>query len=166
MTLQSKLGQALIEIRKHRGLSQEQLALAADIDRRYMSDIENGKRNISIDILLRLAECLGMEVSSLLKTAENIGTNQPLTLESLKQSLCDMGYEEAVVFENPDYASAVIGVDTNGRVIYDYDLMVESLIEEDGMDYDEAVEFIDYNTIGSLPYAGENGPIVLNRING
>ena len=35
----------------------------ASIDRRYMSDIENGKRNISIDILDRVCNKLGMKVS-------------------------------------------------------------------------------------------------------
>lgn len=47
MTLQEKLGKAIIQLRKQRGLAQEQFANEAEIDRRYMSDIENGKRNIS-----------------------------------------------------------------------------------------------------------------------
>ncbi|MCQ2253550.1 MAG: helix-turn-helix domain-containing protein [Bacteroidales bacterium] len=164
MTLQSNIGIALQRIRKQRNISQEQLALEADIDRRYMSDIENGKRNISLDILERLSKSLGLSVSNLVGIAESLD-KEPFTVDSLKEYLCEYGYEESVVFENPDYASAVIGVDTNGRVIYDFDLMVEFLMKEDGMDYDEAVEFIDYNTIGSLPYAGENAPIILNHIN-
>lgn len=165
MAIQAEIGRAIQQLRKQRNLSQEQLALNADIDRRYMSDIENGKRNISIDIMERLAGCFGISISTLIKIAESPIT-EPLTMESLKDYLCESGYEESVVFENPDYLSAVIGVDTNGRVIYDFDLMVEFLMKEDGMDYDEAVEFIDYNTIGSLPYAGENAPIVLYHING
>lgn len=55
MTIQEKLGNALRRLRNRQGLSQEAVALAAHIDRRYMSDVENGKRNVSLDILERLA---------------------------------------------------------------------------------------------------------------
>ena len=51
MTIQEKLGNALRRLRNRQGLSQEAVALAAHIDRRYMSDVENGKRNVSLDIL-------------------------------------------------------------------------------------------------------------------
>ena len=83
------------------------------------------------------------------------------TLEEIKQWLCDQGNEESVVFENPDYVSAIIGVSEDGRVIYDYNLMIESLMKSDNMTYDEASEFIDYNTIRALPYMGEKTPIVM-----
>ena len=70
MSLQKNLGLAVYELRKEKGLSQEKLALNADIDRRYMSDIENGKRNVSLDILERLAACLEIKVSELIEKAE------------------------------------------------------------------------------------------------
>ena len=41
-----------------------------------------------------------------------------------KELLVEMGYEDAVILENPDYDSAIIGVSESGRVIYDYDKMV------------------------------------------
>lgn len=44
-------------------------------------------------------------------------------------------------------------------LVYDYELMVQHLIKTDNMEYDDAVEFIEYNTIRSLPYV-ENSPIV------
>ena len=72
MTLQEKLGKAIVLLRKQRGLTQEKFANDAEIDRRYMSDIENGKRNISTDVIERLAKCLGMSVSELFSVAENI----------------------------------------------------------------------------------------------
>ena len=77
--------------------------------------------------------------------------------------LTDIGYEESVVFENPDYDDAIIGVDENGRVIYSYEMMAKCLMKEDGMSYEEACEFIDYNTIRALPYASSMGvrPIVI-----
>lgn len=79
--------------------------------------------------------------------------------------LCELGLEESVVFENPDYEDAIIGWDENsGRIIYDYEKMVECLMNEDGMDYDEAAEFIDYNTVRACPYMGERAPIILKSI--
>lgn len=73
--------------------------------------------------------------------------------------LTEFGYQESIVFENPDYDNAIIGVDENGRVIYSYELMVQCLMNDDGMTYEEACEFIDYNTIRALPYV-ENSPII------
>lgn len=77
-----------------------------------------------------------------------------------RQVLVDLGFEDTVVFDNPSYDNAIIGTDEEGRAIYSYDLMVECLMIEDGMDYEEACEFIDYNTIRALPYI-PNHPIIL-----
>ena len=79
--------------------------------------------------------------------------------------LNELGLEDSIVFENPDYDSAIIGYDANdNRIIYDFDLMIEHLIDADGMTYEEAVEFIEYNTLRAIPYAGDRAPIVLNKI--
>lgn len=163
MSLQINLGIAILQLRKLQGLSQERLALEADIDRRYMSDVENGKRNISLDIIERIASRLGMEVSELLRHAENVGKNA-LTIDSLKEWLCENDHEDTVVLESPDYLSAIVGISEEGRLIYSYDKMVEHLMTAENMDAEEAMEFIDYNTIRALPYAGEMAPIVLYDI--
>lgn len=63
MSLQEDLGKTIIRLRKEKGYSQEAFANEAGIDRRYMSDIENGKRNISIDILERVCNKLGIKIS-------------------------------------------------------------------------------------------------------
>ena len=63
MSLQEDLGRTISRLRKEKGYSQEAFANEAGIDRRYMSDIENGKRNISIDILDRVCNKLGIKIS-------------------------------------------------------------------------------------------------------
>ena len=63
MSLQEDLGRTIIRLRKEKGYSQEAFANEAGIDRRYMSDIEKGKRNISIDILDRVCNKLGIKIS-------------------------------------------------------------------------------------------------------
>ena len=63
MSLQVDLGRTISRLRKEKGYSQEAFANEAGIDRRYMSDIENRKRNISIDILERVCNKLGIKIS-------------------------------------------------------------------------------------------------------
>lgn len=72
--------------------------------------------------------------------------------------------EDAIVFDNMSYDSSIIGVTTDGKVVYDYDKMVEELMQDEEWSYEEAVEWIDYNTIRSLSYAGENAPIIMYRL--
>lgn len=72
MTIQQKVGITIKELRKERGMSQETFAYESGIDRRYMSDIENGKRNISLDILERIADKLEIQLSSLFQRVEKI----------------------------------------------------------------------------------------------
>ena len=78
-----------------------------------------------------------------------------------RELLNELGYENSVVFESPAYDAAIIGTTDDDRVVYSYDLMVRCLMDEDGMSYEEAVEFIDYNTMRALPYF-ENHPIVVH----
>ena len=59
-----------------------------------------------------------------------------------------------------DFCSAFIGVSDEGRAVYDYNKMVESLME-DGMDEEQAIDWISYNTVRSLPYQGPLAPIIL-----
>ena len=69
--------------------------------------------------------------------------------------------EDAIVFDNMSYDGSIVGVTTDDRVVYDYDKMVEELMEDEGWSYEEAAEWINYNTIGALPFAGENAPIIM-----
>ena len=78
-----------------------------------------------------------------------------------REILLDMGYEDSIIFENPDYDSAIVGVSDNGEVIYDFDKMVRRLMEEEDMTAEEAADFISYNSIRSLPYVGEGAPIIM-----
>lgn len=84
--------------------------------------------------------------------------------EKTKQLLSEWNLDDAVVFDNPSYETAIVGYDVHSnRIIYDYELMIDYLVENEQMNEDEAVELIDYNTIRSLDYI-ENHPIILNRI--
>ena len=88
-----------------------------------------------------------------------------MTRKLLKELIENMGYEDSIIFENPSYLDAIVGFSDTGQVIYDYDLMVESLMKKEGMDMEEAAEFIDYNTVRALPYCSpsEKRPIILYK---
>ena len=83
-----------------------------------------------------------------------------MTLEQLKQLITDLGYEDVRVFDDYDYADAFIGMSDTGRAVYSYDKMIEWLMLKENWTYEEAVEWIDYNTMRALPYYPD-GPIVV-----
>lgn len=67
---------------------------------------------------------------------------------------------EIPIFSNPSYEHSIIGISVDDRVIYDYDLMVQDLMQADNISEEEAIDFIEYNTIRALSYM-ENSPIIL-----
>ena len=80
---------------------------------------------------------------------------------SIEQYLYELGYEDVICFKDYDYRTAIIGITTDNRLVYDYNMMIDYLMNEDDFTYDEAVEWIDYNTIGSLPCGDSNYPIIM-----
>ena len=90
--------------------------------------------------------------------------NENTDIRSAEQVLLENGYEDVVIFQNFSYDDALIGVSEDGRAIYDYDIMVEWLVQTEGFTEEEAVEWIDYNTLRALPYIGPNAPIIMYRL--
>jgi transcriptional regulator with XRE-family HTH domain len=60
-------GDRIRELREKRSLTQDQLAEKAGISKGFLSDVENNKRNISSQVLLRIANSLGTSVDYLLQ---------------------------------------------------------------------------------------------------
>ena len=52
----------------------------------------------------------------------------------------------------------------DNRAVYDYEKMAEWLVVNEDFSYEEAVEWIDYNTLRALPYGGPDAPIVVYPI--
>lgn len=77
-----------------------------------------------------------------------------------RDKLIEMGYEDAIVYEFPDYDDAIIGVTYDGRVVYDFDKMVSCLMKQDGMSATDAEEFIDYNSV----YVPDGGPVIMYNL--
>lgn len=62
MDIKGKIGRHLKELRAAKGLTQEKLSFEAEIDKTYISEVENGKRNISVVNLEKLIVTLGSTI--------------------------------------------------------------------------------------------------------
>lgn len=65
--LYRRLGEVIIDWRKRKKYSQEELALLSDVDRTYLARIEEGKANPTIKTLHKLARILRVKIRTLLK---------------------------------------------------------------------------------------------------
>ena len=63
MSIKIKVGKRIKELRGNLGISQEALANKADLDRTYVTDVENGRRNIAIENLDKLIFALEVSLS-------------------------------------------------------------------------------------------------------
>jgi len=70
MDIKQKVGQRIKELRKELELSQEALALKAEVDRTYVTDVENGRRNVSLEILERLIKALNVSFAEFFNVKE------------------------------------------------------------------------------------------------
>jgi len=67
MNIKQRIGLRIRELRKEKGISQEELAFKAGIDRTYMTSVENGKRNISIINIEKIVLALDESIESFFK---------------------------------------------------------------------------------------------------
>ena len=81
--------------------------------------------------------------------------------KSAEEKLLENDYEGVKYLTNFSYDDALIGVTHDDRAVYDYNLMVKWLMEEEEFTEEEAMEWIDYNTIRALPYMEPGGPVIL-----
>lgn len=62
-----KFGENMKKIRTEKGMSQGDICRALELDRGYISNVENGKQNLTISTMEKVAKVLGVSVDQLLK---------------------------------------------------------------------------------------------------
>ena len=62
-----------------------------------------------------------------------------------KERIENEGYEDVIIYDNPSYDDALIGITSDNRAVYDYDKMIEWLVANEEMNYEEAADFICWN---------------------
>lgn len=92
------LGKRIKEIRGQRSLSQEELAELADVTAQYISYIETGRKKVSLQVLVNIADGLSVSVNNLLMG--NQKTEIPLYMMELTSLMenCNQ-YERRIVYE-------------------------------------------------------------------
>jgi transcriptional regulator with XRE-family HTH domain len=68
-TISKQFGDVIKAVREQQGVSQEKLAELAEIDRTYVSMIERGKRQPTLEIASRIANALNMRLSEVIRRA-------------------------------------------------------------------------------------------------
>ena len=69
MTIEEQFGSRVRELRKLLNISQEELAFMSRLHRNYISDLERGKRNVSLRAIQQIADGLGVSIATLFKTS-------------------------------------------------------------------------------------------------
>lgn len=64
------LGNAIRRVRQSKNISQEKLALMAEVDRSYVGRVERGDNNVAVLTLHKLALALGISMTTLLDEAD------------------------------------------------------------------------------------------------
>ena len=72
MDIKTQFGMRIKYLRKRLKWSQEDLALNSNINKNYISDLENGRRNPSLDILERIAIAFNISLEELFRGIETI----------------------------------------------------------------------------------------------
>ena len=98
----AKTGDRIRDIREKRKKTQDQLAEAAGISKGFLSDVENNKRDIGSQALLRIANALGASVDYLLQgeTTEIIAEKAPIVIPpALSRAAEELNISYAQTFE-------------------------------------------------------------------
>jgi len=66
-----EFGRAIRQIRNDKQISQEEFADMCGMHRSYMSDVELGKRNISLENIEKIANALGMTIAEMFQVVDN-----------------------------------------------------------------------------------------------
>ena len=81
--------------------------------------------------------------------------------KTAEEILEEHGYDDVLILKDESYDSALVGVTSDNRAVYSYNKMVEWYMNKNNSTSEEAMEWIDYNTIRALPYMGAGAPIVM-----
>ena len=83
---------------------------------------------------------------------------------NVEERILNDGFENVICLVNYSYDDALIGISEDNRAIYDYNKMIDWLMNKENFTEEEAIEWINYNTIRALPYMGDKAPIIMYPI--
>lgn len=81
----------------------------------------------------------------------------------LRKYLADNYGDDVVLLDGPEFDDGIIGV-SEGRLVYSYTRLLEALMAHNEWDEQTARDWLDVNTLRSLPYMGEHRPMVVDDL--
>lgn len=70
MDMNEIIGKRITQLRKKKNLSQQKFAYEADIERSYLTHVEKGRKNISINTLVKITNALGVSLKEFFDSKE------------------------------------------------------------------------------------------------
>lgn len=93
-----------------------------------------------------------------------------MTNDELKDLIADLVTDEEIldqiiVLEGDEFADGAIGLTDDYHLVYDYNKLVKSLSEHNKWSEEEAIEWLDYNTLRAISYmeSAGNVPIIITN---
>lgn len=86
--------------------------------------------------------------------------------DELRRALDNYGEENEITFhllDNPSFDNSILGISNTGKLVYDYGKMVNEFANDNDCSFEDAEEFIQYNTMRALPYFGDKAPIIIEH---
>jgi len=112
-------GDRIREIRGKRGMTQDQLAEKAGLSKGFLSDVENNKRNVSSQALLRIANVLAASIDYLLRGEHDrpVADREPVVIPpGLSKAAQEMNWSYPETLELLDAYNSVVARRSNRTV--------------------------------------------------
>ena len=93
MDILESLGKQIQHARDKRGITQEGLAKIAGVNAKYVSAIERGQKNVTVNTLKKIADGLGMEVYELLLFSSNVEPEE-IVREKIAERLVEVNVKD------------------------------------------------------------------------
>ena len=82
--------------------------------------------------------------------------------ELLLDTIAEINPNAIVLEPQSTFNQAIIGSDPDGRVVYSSNKIIRAFISEDGMSEEEAIEYFEYNTLGTIqPMDNPDKPLLV-----
>ncbi len=96
----STVGNRIRRRREELGWTQDKLAREASISKSFLSDLENGKRNVGADKLLDIARALSLSLDYLMKGKDAVADESAPTEVQIPKTLADFARDQGLSFRD------------------------------------------------------------------
>lgn len=73
LEIRKRIGQTIVELRRRKGVPQQQICDYSGLSQKYISDIENGKRNLGIDTIVMITNYFNISIGDFFLEVEHEG---------------------------------------------------------------------------------------------